>query len=94
MAYRHFPVRFTPEQFALIEAAAKQQGCHKTHIVRQAVDCFLSGQGQRSDRDVRLCRLSEYAQIALDTIIAKTYPELRDVIVAKTNERMVQYHGQ
>ncbi len=94
MAYRHFPVRFTPEQFALIEAAAKLQGCHKTHIVRQAVDCFLSGQRQQSDRDVRLCRLSEYSQIALDTIIAKTYPELRDVIVAKTNERMVQYHGQ
>lgn len=94
MAYRHFPVRFTPEQFALIEAAAREQGCHKTHIVRQAVDCFLSRQGQQTDIDVRLCRLSEYSQIALDTIIAKLYPEMRDPIVAKTNERMVQYHGQ
>lgn len=82
------------ERSARLKARAVAEKCSVSELVRRAVDAYLADERKLSASDLRVRQLSEYAQIALHSIIAKTYPELHDVIVAKTNERMVQYHGQ
>jgi hypothetical protein len=85
---QQYSFRLGADRYARLLSRADGENCSAAELVRRADEQKLSAS------DLRVRQLSEYAQIALDTIIAKTYPELRDVIVAKTNERMVQYHGQ
>lgn len=92
--HQHCSIRVDGERSARLKVRAVAEKCSVSELVRRAVDAYLADEQKLSASDLRVRQLSEYSQIALDTIIAKTYPELRDVIVAKTNERMVQYHGQ
>lgn len=91
---QQYSFRLGADRYARLLSRADGENCSAAELVRRAVDAYLADKQKLSASDLRVRQLSEYSQIALDTIIAKTYPELRDVIVAKTNERMVQYHGQ
>lgn len=92
--HRHCSIRVDGERSARLKARAVAEKCSVSELVRRAVDAYLTDERKLSGSDLRVRQLSEYSQIALDTIIAKLCPEMRDPIVAKTNERMVQYHGR
>ncbi|WP_156349280.1 MULTISPECIES: CopG family transcriptional regulator [unclassified Sphingomonas] len=94
MSFRHSTVRLTPEQFARVEALAKQSANTPSDIIRQAVGQHLDRLDQVSQGNLRHHRISEYTQIAIDAIITQQYPDLRPRILAETDRRMEKYHAE
>lgn len=93
MSYRHSTVRLSSEQHALVEAIAKREGRTAAEIIRRAVDHYLGSLSRGTESDLRHHRISEFSQVALDTIIREQHPEMIEAIVSETNRRMKRYHG-
>ena len=90
---RHFTVRLTPGLRADVEREAVSKSCSPSEIIRRSIDQYLLGQKLIGESQMRHHRISEYSQVALDTIILEQHPESRDRIVAETDRRMERYHG-
>lgn len=86
-------VRFDRRQYARLEKIANEQNRSIADVLRMVVDHYLEGQGALTASQKRQARVSEYAQIALDTIILEQRPEYRERIIAETDRRMERYHG-
>lgn len=87
-------VRFDAATIARLKKVAADQDSDVADVIRSAVRHYLSAKFQLSESELRHLRVSEYNQAALDIIISRNYPDTRDAIIAETNQRMVQYHGQ
>ena len=90
---RHFTVRLTPGLRADVEREAANKSCSPSEIIRRSIEQYLLGQKLIGESQLRHHRISEYSQVALDTIILEQHPEFRDRIVAETDRRMERYHG-
>ena len=90
---RHFTVRLTPGLRADVEREAASKSCSPSEIIRRSIEQYLLGQRLIGESQMRHHRISEYSQVALDTIILEQHPEFRDRIVAETDRRMERYHG-
>ena len=90
---RHCSLRLPPDLRARIDSEAANLGCSPSEIIRRSIEQYLLGQKLIRDSQLRHHRISEYSQVALDTIILEQHPEFRDRIVAETDRRMERYHG-
>ena len=86
-------IRFDVELYARLEAAAAAQGCSIAELVRTALERYFAAEKALRESDVRLRRVCEYAQMALDAIIQENHPEFREGILLEVNARMERYHG-
>ena len=94
MSARHSTVRLSPSQHAQLIAEAHKRGCSPAHIIRVAVEQYILGQSLLTDSQLRLIRVGEYSQLALDTIITEQFPDFRDRIITSTDNRMRRFHCQ
>jgi len=72
---------------------ANEKSCSPSEIIRRAIEQYFIGQKLLAMSEKRHHRISEYTQVAIDTIILEQHPEFRDRIVAETDRRMEKYHG-
>ncbi len=86
-------VRFEPEHYSRLEQLAREQGKPVSDLVRTAIVTFLDGQPKLSVSQFRHLRVTEYMQVALDAIIRKDYPDMRETLVIETDRRMKLHHG-
>ena len=93
MTYRASTVRLSAEQVSRLEAESRRLNCSTGEIIRRAVDQYLTGQKLIADSDLRLRRICEYAQLALDTIIKEDHPDFREILLSETSNRMERFHG-
>ena len=87
-------MRFDTRQYGRIAELASSQGRSVADVVRAAIDQYLLGQSLLTDSQLRLIRVGEYSQLALDTIITEQFPDFRDRIISSTDNRMRRFHGQ
>lgn len=87
-------MRFDTRQYGRIAELASSQGRSVADVVRAAIDQYLLGQSLLTDSQLRLIRVGEYSQLALDTIITEQFPDFRDRIITSTDNRMRRFHGQ
>ncbi len=85
--------RLNADQAAQIEAVARRDGCSTGEVIRRAVDQYLLGQKLLTDSDMRLRRVCEYAQLAMDAILQENHPGFRDPILLELDRRMERFHG-
>ncbi|MBB5713173.1 hypothetical protein [Sphingomonas xinjiangensis] len=86
-------IRFEQALYRRVEAYAASQNRSIADVVRAALEDYLAGRKVLQDSDLRLRRVCEYAQLALDHVIKEDHPEVRDMILAETSARMERYHG-
>ncbi|RSV32125.1 hypothetical protein CA234_23555 [Sphingomonas sp. ABOLE] len=86
-------LRFDPELYARVERFAASQQRTIADVVRSACEQYLLGQKLLHDSDIRLRRVCEYGQLALDAIIQENHPEFREGILLELNSRMERFHG-
>jgi len=91
---KHHSFRLGVDRYARLLSRADSENCSAAELVRRAIDAYLAEERQLSASDVRVRRLCEYSQAALDTIISQNFPDTRDAIIAETNSRMAKFHGQ
>jgi predicted DNA-binding protein len=91
---RRYTMRLSTTLFERIESEAMIVGTTPADFIRQAVEHYISGKTALSASQIRQLRINEYSQVALDTIISEQFPDFRDRIIATTDRRMKQYHGQ
>lgn len=90
---RRYTVRFEPSVYQQVEAAAARLKTSPADVIRRAVLMLVRGDRSLTDSDLRHHRISEFSQVALDTIIREQHPEMIEAIVSETNRRMERYHG-
>lgn len=90
---RPFTVRLAPDVHARVTRQASDQNCSPSELIRRAIEQYFIGQKLLGLSERRHHRISEYTQVAIDTIILEQHPEFRDRIVAETDRRMEKYHG-
>lgn len=86
-------VRFELEHYTRLEKLAANQGKSIAEVVRVATVHFLDGEPKLSVSQFRHLRVTEYMQVALDAIIRKDYPDMRETLVIETDRRMKLHHG-
>ncbi|RYF18333.1 MAG: hypothetical protein EOO77_11170 [Oxalobacteraceae bacterium] len=86
-------IRFERDHLVELERLCLQQNRSLSDLVRSAVASFLNEQKTIADSNLRHLRVTEYMQICLDWMIQQDHPEVRDKIIAQTDQRMRQYHG-
>lgn len=86
-------LRVERDKFARIAEIADARQCTPSDILREAIDTFLGAASLLTSSHLRIARVSEFIQLALDVIISEQYPEYRDRIIANTDKRLEQYHG-
>lgn len=86
-------LRLERDRFDRLVAVADGRNCRPSDIIRNAIDAYLGGASVLTASQLRMARISEFQQLALDIIIREQFPEFRDRIVAETDKRLEQYHG-
>ena len=90
---KHCTVRLDRRKYDRLVEIASERGCTPSDLLRTAVDAFLASAGLLTFSQLRIARISEFQQLALDIIIREQFPEYRDRILAETDRRLEQYHG-
>ncbi len=85
--------RFDQDQIRRLEALAAQHKRSVPEFMRYALDQFLNGHAALSASQLRLARVCEYTQAAIDTILREDHPEHRQLVIDETARRMERYHG-
>lgn len=91
---RRYTVRLEQDKWERLEQQARVQGVATADLIRAAIDLFLSGDAIQNSSRLRLARISEFQQLALDVILREQYPQYRDRVVAETDKRVELYHGR
>lgn len=91
---RRYTIRLSTSLYTRIEHQAAALETTPADYIRRAVENYLLGQHSLSESQLRLIRVGEYSQLALDTIICEQFPDFRERILAATDKRMRRYHGQ
>lgn len=86
-------IRVDREKWRRIAEIAGTRGCRNIEVIRDAIDAYLGAAAVLSNSQLRLARITEFTQIAVDIIIREQYPEYRDRIVAEADKRLGQFHG-
>jgi hypothetical protein len=86
-------IRFERHHLVELERLCLQQNRNLSDLVRSAVASFLSEEKTTAESNLRHLRVSEYMQICLDWIIQQDYPEVRDKMIAQTDQRIQRYHS-
>lgn len=86
-------VRFDPEQYGQLKRLAAGRKCAISDVLRDLIKQHLDGIKAVSDSHLRLARLAEYTQAAVDTLIREDHPDHRQVVMDEVNRRMERYHG-
>lgn len=76
-----------------VEAAAEASNCTPSEFVRMAIVQHLDDAKVLSESRRRHLRVTEYMQLALDTIIRRQHPDIRDKLIEEANRRMEMHHG-
>lgn len=87
-------VRFDQELVSRLENIASVQNRSVADVLRSAIEAYVLNQNALTESQQRQLRVMEFLQLALDVIIREQFPDFRDQIVANTDKRMSQYHGQ
>lgn len=90
---RHCSVRLDCTQYERLVVIAAERGCTPSDLIRAAVQVFLASANLSTVSQLRMARIGEFQQLALDVIIREQFPEYRDRIIAETDRRLAQYHG-
>jgi hypothetical protein len=90
---RPFTVRVDGDLRVRIEEQAAKLECSPSDLVRRAIEQHLDGLKLLHGSNRRHLRVTEYMQVALDAIIRKDYPDMRDTLVLETDRRMKLHHG-
>jgi len=92
-SFLHRTVRLPRDLCDRLDAEAAFLGCTPSDLIRQAIEQRLDGLKLLHGSKRRHLRVTEYMQVALDAIIRKDYPEMRDTLVLETDRRMKLHHG-
>jgi len=90
---RHRTVRLPRDLYDRIDAEAASLGCTPSEVIREGIERHLDGLKLLQGSKRRHLRVTEYMQVALDAIIRKDHPEMRDTLVLETDRRMKLHHG-
>jgi hypothetical protein len=90
---RPFTIRVAGDLRVRIEEQAAKLECSPSDLVRRAIEQHLDGLKLLHGSKRRHLRVTEYMQVALDAIIRKDYPEMRETLVLETDRRMKLHHG-
>ncbi|ANI80071.1 MULTISPECIES: hypothetical protein [Sphingobium] len=91
---RRYTIRLEQDQWQRLERHALARGVATADLIRAAIDQSLSGDALEDASRLRLARISEFQQLALDIILREQFPQYRDRVVAETDKRMELYHGR
>jgi hypothetical protein len=86
-------IRCERDHLVELKRLCLQQNRSLSDLVRSAVASFLNEQNTVADSNHRHLRVYEYMQICLDWIIQQDHPEVRDKMIAQTDQRMQRYHS-
>lgn len=90
-AKRNF--RMSNDIWDRVDARAASAGCTPTDIVREALERHLRDAHILDESRRRHLRITEYMQLALDVIVRKEHPEMRDRLIEEADRRMKMHHG-
>ena len=76
-----------------LDAEAASLGCTPSDLIRRAIEHHLDGLKLLQGSKRRHLRVNEYMQVAIDAIIRKDHPEMRETLVLETDRRMKLHHG-
>lgn len=88
-----FTIRLDRDTHRRLTDLAHARGIKQIDVVRDALAAYLGAAAIQSGSRLRMARISEFMQLAIDIIIREQYPEFRDRIVAETDKRLGLYHG-
>lgn len=86
-------VRFDTDQYDHLKRLAAGRRCAVSDVLRDLIKQHLDGIKAVSESHLRLARLAEYTQAAVDTLIREEHPDHRQLVMDETNRRMERYHG-
>lgn len=86
-------VRFDPEQYGHLKKMAAARKCTPSDVLREIIKQHLDGTKAVSESHLRIARLAEYTQAAVDTLLREEHPDHRQLVMDETNRRMERYHG-
>jgi predicted DNA-binding ribbon-helix-helix protein len=86
-------VRFDPDQYAHLSKMATARQCAISDVLREIIKQHLDGITAISQSHLRMTRLAEYTQVAVDTLLREEHPEHRKLVMDEVNRRMERYHG-
>ena len=86
-------VRFDTDQYDHLKRLAAGRRCAISDVLRDLIKQHLDGIKAVSESHLRLARLAEYTQAAVDTLIREEHPDHRQLVMDETNRRMERYHG-
>lgn len=89
----HRTCRVPREISERIDAEAARAGCTPTEFMREAIERRISEAQILTESSRRHLRVTEYMQLALDTIIRRQHPDIRDKLIEEANRRMEMHHG-
>lgn len=86
-------VRFDKHDLDRLDAIAADQERSFADLVRFIVKRHLDGGVLNDASHLRLARVCEYTQAAVDTILREDHPDHRKLVLEETTRRMERYHG-
>lgn len=86
-------VRFDSDQYNHLKRLAADQHCSISDVLRDLIERHRLGVASITDSHLRLARLAEYTQAAVDTLIREDHPDHRQIVMDEVNRRMERYHG-
>jgi predicted DNA-binding ribbon-helix-helix protein len=86
-------VRFEPDQYDHLKKMAAARKCTPSDVLREIIMQHMTGVKAISESQIRIARLAEYTQAAVDTLLREEHPEHRQLVMDETARRMERYHG-
>ena len=86
-------VRFDADQYDHLKRLAADQHCSISDVLRVLIEQHRNGIRCVSDSHLRLARLAEYTQAAVDTLLREEHNDHRSLVIEEVNRRMERYHG-
>ena len=86
-------VRFEKADMDRLDAIAADQNRSFADLLRSIIKRHLDGGVTDNASHLRLARVCEYTQAAVDTILREEHPDHRKLVLEETTRRMERYHG-
>lgn len=77
-----------------LDALANDLGVSRSEVVRLAVIQYLDFRSGRGANPNRVAEVVEFAQLVLDQVLRRDFPEVRDQVIDAVGARMGKYHGR
>ncbi|WP_404479132.1 hypothetical protein [Novosphingobium sp. BL-52-GroH] len=86
-------VRFEKTDMDRLDAIAAGENRSFADLLRSIIKQHLNGGKIENASHLRLARVCEYTQAAVDTILREEHPDHRQLVLDETTRRMERYHG-